>query len=282
MGEASRSMRPQQGRPPPLPLVRLLTSSLRVLPDFIILGGMRCGTSSLYAYLCEHPQILPPWAKEVHFLNGKRGAGWYRAHFPTRAAMLWHKLRRGRALTFEASPYYLVHPGGPRRLSKIVPRAKLIVLVRNPVDRAYSHYQFNVRIERERHSFEGAIKREAKRLDGEREQMLADEAYRSPRFRRYSYTTRGMYYDQIMAYERYFSRGQMLVLKSEDLFERTQETYDEVLRFVGLDPWQLQSTAPANMASYERDRPPGYNELRAFFAPHNQRLYEYLGRDLSW
>ena len=87
---------------------------------------------------------------------------------------------------------------------------------------------------------------------------------------------------QLKAYERFFSRDQLLILKSEDLFEKTQETYDEILRFLDLAPWTLQSTGPVNPGSYPRETSPGYDELRELFAPHNQRLYEYLGRDLGW
>ena len=159
---------------------------------------------------------------------------------------------------------------------------KLIALLRNPTDRAYSHYQFNVHMELERHPFDKAIKREGKRLEDEREKMLSDESYHSRKHGRYSYTARGMYVDQLKAYERFFSQDQLLILKSEDLFEKTQETYDEILRLLELAPWTLQSTGSVNPGSYPREEPPGYDELREFFAPHNQRLYEYLGRDLGW
>ena len=282
---AVKRPRPQLRHPPTVTRFRLLTSPLRVLPDFLVLGGMRCGTSSLYSYLREHPQILPGWTKEVHYLDRSfaRGTGWYRARFPTWTGMLWHKLTHGgRALTFEATPDYLVHPDGARRLASIVRKAKLIVLLRDPADRAYSHYQFNCRIEREHHAFDKAIKREDKRLEGEREKMLSDESYRSRKYRHYSYVSRGMYVDQLKAYERFFSREQFLVLRSEDLFEKTQETYDEILRFLELAPWRLQSTGSVNTGSYSREKPPGYEELCEFYAPHNQRLYDYLGRDLGW
>ncbi len=277
--------RPQLQMSPAVTRFRLLTSSLRVLPDFLILGGMRCGTSSLYSYLSEHPQIVLPWTKETHYIGRVywRGIRWYRANFPTWPAMLWHRIMNsGTALTFEATPDYLVYPAAARRLSMIVPNAKFIVLLRNPADRAYSHYQFNLRLERERHPFAKAIQREAKRLEGEREKILSDESYRARKHRRYSYTLRGMYVDQLREYERFFRRDQFLILKSEDLFEKTQETYDQVLRFLSLAPWRLQSTGSANAGSYSREKLAGYDELCEFFAPHNQRLYEYLGRDLSW
>ena len=283
--EAIDGSRPQRHKPPPLTRFRLLTGPLRVLPDFLILGEMRSGTSSLSSYLREHPQVLPPWRKELNYFSRlfARGTVWYRANFPTVTAMLSRKLTHGgTALTFEGSPDYLIYPATARRLSSIIPNAKLIALLRNPTDRAYAHYQLNLRTKIEHHSFEQAIKREAKRLEGEREKLFGDEPYPSRRLRRYSYVSRGIYVDNLRAYEQYFPREQMLVIKSEDLFEKTQETYDEILHFLGLAPWRLRSTESVNTAPYSREKPAGYDELREFFAPHNQRLYEYLGRDLGW
>ncbi len=131
---------------------------------------MRSGTTSLYRYLGEHPQVLRPWTKELHYFDRlfSRGTVWYRANFPTVPAMLWHKLAHGgKALTYEATPAYLIYPAAARRIARTLPRAKLIALLRNPVDRAYSHYHLNVRSKLEHHSFEQAIKREPKWLDGE-------------------------------------------------------------------------------------------------------------------
>ncbi len=278
-------IRPRRRPPEPISKVRLLTSRLRVLPDFIILGEMRAGTTSLYRYLAEHPQVLPAWEKELHYFDRlySNGVAWYCAHFPMRTAMQWHRLMHGgRALTFEATPDYLIYPDTARRIAGVVPRAKLIALVRNPVDRAYSHYQFNIRFEGERHTFEQAVKREPKRLDGEREKLQSDPDYRSRKLRRYSYTSRGVYVDNLLAYERYVAREQMLVIKSEDFFNKTQETYDRVLEFLELAPWRLGSTQSVNAIAYGQEKPPGYEELREFYAPHNQRLYDYLGRDLGW
>jgi hypothetical protein len=282
MKEHGSAPRTPWSRPESVSRFRRLTAPLRVLPDAIILGEMRSGTTSLFRYLAGHPQVLRPWAKELHYFDRlfARGERWYRANFPTAAATRWHALRHGGAVTFEATPDYLIYPAVARRIAEAIPQARLIVLLRNPVDRAISHHKLNVRSKLERHSFEKAIQREAERLKGEHELVLGDEPYPSRRVRRYSYATRGIYVDTLRAYDAFRLRGQLLVIKSEDLFEKTQETYDEVLQFLGLSPWRLEAHAPGgNRAS---ERPACYDELRAFFAPHNQRLYEYLGRDLGW
>ena len=152
-------------------------------------------------------------------------------------------------------------------------------MLRNPVDRAYSHYHMSVGGRHERLSFEEAVRKEGARLRAKQDRS---DPYLSKAYRHYSYVARGIYVDQLKAYEAFSSRGQLLVVKSEDLFEKTQETYDEILRFLELAPWRLQSTGSVNTGSYSREKPPGYEELCEFYAPHNQRLYDYLGRDLGW
>jgi hypothetical protein len=128
---------------------RGLTAPLRCLPDFLIIGTQRGGTTSLYHYLQTHSSFMAPTTKELHFLdrNYHKGPLWYRAHFPT----VWEKayaqqMQRRAVVTGEASPYYLFHPHVYQRLAQIIPHAKLIVLLRNPVDRAYSHYYQSIEL----------------------------------------------------------------------------------------------------------------------------------------
>src|SRR6266480_7948081 len=135
------------------------TASLRPLPDFLILGAQKAGTTALYAYLRQHPEITGPSWKEVSFFDRHyaRGEAWYRGNFP-------NSLRARGKLVGEASPSYLFHPLAPERVAGLVPEAKLIALVRNPVDRAYSHYQHEVALGREPLSFEDAVAAEYERL----------------------------------------------------------------------------------------------------------------------
>jgi Sulfotransferase domain len=148
------------------------------LPDFLILGTENGGTTTLHWTLCQHPHVEPATKKEVHFFDSHRwfekGIGWYRSRFPAPA---WGDGRR--VITGEASPYYLLHPFAPHRASITVPDAKLIALLRNPVDRAYSAYKHRVLTGRESLSFEEALDAEEERTSGELEKMLSDESYHS-------------------------------------------------------------------------------------------------------
>lgn len=260
--------------------LRVLASRLHALPDFIIIGAQKGGTTSLYAYLAAHPWVMPASKKEVHFFDNHFGAGlaWYRRHFPPLL-----QLRARGAITGEASPYYLYHPHTPGRIANALPRVRLIVCLRNPIDRAVSHYWHQVELGREPLSMEQAFEVERERIGAEAARVADDGAHYSPVHRRYSYLDRGQYADQLERYFQSFPRRQILVVKSEDLFRDTQAAYDGVCRFLGLAPRPLLDRVPRNAGTYHRPLDPGLRrELARFFQPHNERLYGLLGERYDW
>jgi hypothetical protein len=254
-------------------------SQTGALPDFLIIGAQKSGTTFLYNLLCQHPQGQPALEKEVHFfdINFDKGVDWYRSFFPPPTWMDGQ-----RSITGEASPYYLFHPHAARRAAAVVPHARLIALLRNPIDRAYSDYQHKAREGRDLLSFEDAISAEEERLRGEREKMLVDETYSSQNYRKFSYLSRGVYVDQIAEWRRYFDEDQMLVLKSEDFFEDPQGTFERVSSFLGLPHWETGAVGERNEGEYQRMGPATRRRLQDYFEPHNKRLYEFLGVDLDW
>lgn len=272
-----------------VPLYRRLTCHLRVLPDFLIVGAQKCGTTSLYRNLVGHPSIVPARIKEVHFFNNSHnyfqgGVGWYKAHFPTflRKYYITH-FRRKDFLTGEASPFYMYHPHAPRRISELLPEAKLIVILRNPVDRAYSHYHHEVERGCETVSFEDAIRLEEERLRGEFDKLMQDEHYTSWKYNHNSYLLRGVYVDQIKRIHTYFDKSQVLILKSEDFFRDSQATIEKILQFLGLPPWQAGDFKKANVGSYQKKMDTAMrSQLIRYFEPHNHRLYDYLDINFGW
>lgn len=266
------------------PYIRPAIEGPRALPDFIIVGAQKGGTTSLYKYLEQHPQVLKASRKEVHFFdeNVDRGVRWYRSHFPSRRELEQRADKLGKSvITGEASPYYIFHPHAVRRLAALLPDTKLIVLLRDPVARAFSHYQHQLRMARERLSFKAAIKQEADRLRGERDRMLEDENYNSYTYRHFSYLARGVYADQLEKLYRYVSRDQVLVLRSESLFDHTQALFDTTTSFLGLDRVTLHEAKTFNTGRYSPDIPDA-GALRALYMPHNRRLYEVLGINSWW
>jgi hypothetical protein len=255
---------------------------VRTLPDFLIIGAQKCGTTFLYQLLVQHPRVKAAFFKEVHYfdLNFGKGNNWYRSNFPL-------QMRNTRSyITGEASPYYLFHPHAAKRASMVVSDAKLIVLLRNPVDRAYSHYQHQVKRvpgkARETLSFEEAIEVEDRILPSEVSKMLQDEYYASSSHRTRSYLSRGRYIDQLLVWSNYFPRRRMLVLKSEDLFDATSNALECVLDFLEIPHWTPEAYSIPNKREYTGVDSFVRQRLDEYYQPYNQRLYEYLGVDFGW
>ena len=281
--------------------LRRATSGARVLPAFLIIGAQRAGTTTLYTYLRRHPDVASPrhadsslyWSKELHFFdeNFWRGLDWYRAFFPLRARQRTAR-RLGRDLVpGEGTPYYLFHPAVPARVAATLPDVRLIALLRNPVERAYSHYQLMAKTGREKLSFEEAIEVEPKRLAGVDEVLMGerpapegdgDRRQRQQHHRHRAYIGRGLYADQLERWFEHFPREQLLVLRSEDFLARPDDIYAEVFDFLGLRPWQVRDYEPQNIGAYAPIDPELRARLEERFAEPNARLAQLLGRDFAW
>ena len=251
-------------------------------PDFIIIGAQRCGTTSLYDYLSQHPSIQPALRKEIHYFDNHfdRSPAWYRAFFYPAA------LRRPfrPCLTGEATPYYPFHPHTPPRLAATLPRARLIVMLRNPVDRAYSHYLHEVRRGHETLPFAAAVARERERVNIA-PATLADPAAYDPAHHHFSYLQRGHYATQLQAWRQHFAPAQMLIIISESFFAQPATTLAAALAFLGApDPdWRPAQFARRNFHGNYEDIPPALrHQLEAYFASHNRQLAHLLGYDPGW
>lgn len=258
----------------------LMTSSNRLLPNFIIIGGRHCGTTSLYNYLIEHPCILPALKKEIHFFDSKfnKGLKWYKANFPKYSKS---KIENNvQILTGEASPYCLFNPLAPKRIHETLPHVKLIVLLRNPIERAYSDYKQN---DKETLTFDEAIKHEKNRLQGEEKKILLDSNHVSIPHWTQAYTTQGIYVEQLKNWMSIFPKHQILVLKSEDLFDNPSTILKQVHKFIGVEQLELSEYKqynPTDKSQQMKDETRKYLEI--FFKPHNERLYDYLGIRFDW
>lgn len=259
---------------------RAITASRRALPDFVVVGAMKAGTTSLYLYLTKHPNVRAGYLKEAHFFNlhFSEGLGRYRSNFPR-----IRELRREGAITGEATPGYLNHPHVPRRMHSVLPEAKLIVLLRDPVDRAYSHYRHYRRVGREDLSFEEALRREEERTRPDLDRMLRDETHPGRSFITHSYLQRGRYAEQLEAWNAYFSPEQLFLVLTEDLARDPGREYGHVLEFLQLGPHELDVYPRANVGS---SSDPMDARTRAwlvdYFRPHNERLAALTGLTLPW
>jgi hypothetical protein len=260
------------------------TAFARPLPDFLIIGAQKAGTTALYAYLLQHPAITGPSWKEVSFFDRHyaRGEAWYRGNFPNTLRGRGVRRRTGvDPLVGEASPSYVFHPSAPERAAALVPDARLVVLVRNPVDRAYSQYHHEVSLGREPLSFEQALAQEGARMRGELERMR-DPAYFSHAWWNFTYVSRGLYAEQLERWLAAFPREHLLVVPSDDLLEHPAETYARVLEFLGAPPHRLASYPRVFAREYSEMDPGTRRTLVDRFAGPNERLYALVGRDFGW
>lgn len=256
----------------------------------LIIGAQRSGTSSLYKYLGSHPQVFPSLRKEIEFFSTRftEGEPWYRAHFPLSSRARLRSRRIGRpTLSFEATPDYLLHPFAAQRAAQLVPDARIIALLRNPIDRAISQYGHNRRLGQEPLSLVDALDQEAERLAPEYGKITADPSYQARPLRRYSYITRGRYAEQLERWQSWFPPDQIKVVRFEDLANAPAATLSAIESFLAIDDWHPEEFANHSYGRSGRsdeanDYPQIRKRLAAEFESHNRRLFELLGYDLEW
>ncbi|MGE0665631.1 MAG: sulfotransferase [Sphingomonadales bacterium] len=257
---------------------RLFTSPDNPLPDCLLIGAKRAGTSSLYQNMIQHPRINAAGRKEVHYfdLNHHLGPNWYRSFFapPTPGEP---------TLNVDATPYYLFHPAVPARVKALLPDARFIALLRDPVERAWSEYMHSRQRGLETLGFSEAIEAEGSRLRGEEERILADPRYLSHAHRYQAYQARGLYARQLARWFEHFPRDRFLLLQAEDLQRNPAEMFGRVVEFLGLPNttsikphWQNSTRGKSDMPAADRDR------LRRFFEPANAELRAIAGLEFDW
>jgi hypothetical protein len=266
----------------------LPTSPARMLPSFLIVGAQRCGTTSLTRTLSQHPAVFDSLLhQEVHYFDNAygRGLSWYRCNFPLmpRARRAAERGAGIAPMAFESSPYYMFHPLAPGRIAKDMPGVKLVVLLRDPVERAYSAHAHEVAHGFETEAFERALELEPTRLDGEEERIIAEPGYFSYSHQHHSYRARGQYAEQLERLTGLFGRERLHVIDSAEFFTEPERVYDGVLAFLGLP----QRGYPVFQRHNARPRPapmaqPVRVALEEHYRPHNERLVKWLGHEPSW
>lgn len=261
------------------------TAPLRLRPTFLVIGAQKSGTTSLHRHLADHPGVVCATPKEVHYFNVNffQPRAWYLAHFPLKTRGL--AIRRGhgiRPAVGEITPGYLFHPRVPERVHAFDAHLKLIAVLRDPVERAYSQYQMQVRKRGETLSFEEALDREETDLPAELERLRKDPSYISPNGLRHSYVARGRYAEQLERWLDLFPREQLLVLTSEELLGNPGETMSRVTPFLEIPESRAASYPLEGVREYPRMSPAVRERLAHVFEPENRKLEELLGRELAW
>lgn len=263
-----------------------VTQRARVLPNLLIVGAQRSGTTSMYRTLTQHPSVLKAVLhKGVHYfdVDYARGHAWYRAHFPMQASVSRLRARQGVSpVILESSPYYMFHPLVPARIAEDLPGVKVIALLRDPVERAYSAHLHESARGFETEPFERALELEPQRLAGELDRLRADPDYESHAHRHNAYRLRGRYIDQLLELERCLGRPAIHVVDSQEFFTTPEAVFPSILEFLdlpqvdGIEFEQHNARLRAPMAESIR------KELDEHFRPYDERLATWLGRVPSW
>ena len=252
----------------------------RALPDFVVIGAQKAGTSSLYGQLSAHPSVVPALRKEVHYFDAApKPLPEYLAYFPRRVTLDAVAMRTGRAITGEATPFYLLHPAVPERMHAVLPDVRLIAVLREPAARAISGYHHAVRMGDETRPIEVALDpAAAEPLAPPAEAAWYDGSRCPARLR--GYLARGRYAEQLERWLAEFGRGQVLVLESSTL--RSGRVPATVLAFLDLPPDLAPTVADRNVGAYGPPATMIEATLREYFRPHNERLFSLLGVDWPW
>ena len=288
IGVAGAGPRVTTGRRTPLREVTKATAVRLAgydLPDFLIIGAQKCGTTSLYSYLTEHPCVHAASVKEVGYFDRyyDRGLDWYRSQFPSRLRKYYERVVRRRPfLTGEASSGYILNPHSLGRIADVLPSAKLILILRNPVDRAYSHYQHTVRMGVETLPFAEAIAEEPARIREAWQALLEGIDYPDLTLAWFAYLRVGLYAEQVKVLLERVPRERVLIVSYEEFFADPRSSYARVVEWLGLPAWQPRDFGKLNRGDGGALSGPLREQLVEYFRPHNAELYELLGRRLGW
>lgn len=257
---------------------RQLTAGHRVLPDFLVIGSRKCGTSSLYQYLSEHPSVLPAMSKEIFYFGDfyNRGERWYRRHFPLAAERRFWAWRRGSpVLTGEATPNYFNNPDAPDRIRAMNPAVKLVAIFRDPVMAAYSAYQFGIAkgiYTAAGHPFRKIVEAELAQLRDDPTSVDC-QTMLLPRY---------VYADHLSRWYAVFPRDQIRVMCLEWFAADPQAQFDGLTDFLGLQRSRAVSFQPHNANDYRGMDNDLRDRLRDFYRPHNARLTTLCGQRFPW
>jgi len=248
-------------------------------PSFIVVGAQKAGTTSLYKYVVQHPDIKSTLLKEVHYfdLNYDKPLSWYQAFFPLK--------KKNDSITGEASPYYIFHPYAIKRIAENNPSIKIIVLLREPASRAISHYYHEVRKGKEKLSMKEAFEKENVRLKGELEKFKSNPHYIGFNYQRFSYKSRGFYVNQIEEIKKHFKEDNIMIINSKDFFKQTNQTTKEVFNFIGVDSnFDIKTEKKFNVGNSVKDPDEEriYTELKAYYKEPNIKLYKSIGKQFDW
>ena len=253
-----------------------ITASNRVLPNFIIVGTVRSGTTSLYYNICEHPSVLEAAYDEIGFFdsNYHLGIDWYRSMFPTKKEMEKIKRDTGFAITGEDTPFYFWKKEAIERISEMIPDIKIISIFRNPIDRAFSNYNLGIRLKTEELSFEESIEEE---LD-----YIKRNGFRNTVDRKRSYISKGLYEEQIKLWFNIFPKEQIHILSTEDMHRNPEKELQKIFKFLEISEYQIKNPQKQKSVKYEKMNDRTRERLLEYYKPFNEKFFKIINKRFDW
>jgi hypothetical protein len=251
-----------------------ITATSRVLPKFLIIGGVRCGTTSLYYDICKHPSVEKAAYDEIGFFddNYHLGIDWYRSMFPTEKKMNKIQKETGFCVTGEDTPFYIWNKSVIEKIKNLITEIKLIVILRNPVDRAYSNYHLSVREGNENRSFKDAIRNDIKFINYKKHN---NEELTNIDFKK-SYIAKGLYYDQLLNWFNTFDKKQICIVFTEDLRDNPEDTMRTIFKFLQLPFFSIKKYEKQKMSDYNDMEKEIRMELSRYYESYNEQLFELI------
>lgn len=266
--------------------VNRLSPSPRMKPSFMIIGAQKSGTSSLFKYLMRHGHFLRPLLKDVYYFdrNYRKGMDWYLSFYPSEAAQRQREEKLGGpVVSSEGATHYILNPWVPQRMREAFPDIKIVVLLRNPVQRAISHYFHNRRMGSESlPSALEAFQREQERIEADEKRIFSDPNFHSLDYDSYTYLARGRYAEQLERWFEHFPREQFLIMCGEKFYKDTDSHFRAVCKFIGIPEKSLDSYRAEGKGTNRQEQPEAVEMATEYFRPHNERLFELLGERYDW
>ena len=259
-----------------------ITGFIRVIPDFLVIGAKRCGTTSLYQHLPEHPCISKSPHDNMGFFNDNfhLGVNWYKSFFPTTFTRNKIKSKFGDFLAFDVTTKYMEEESTANNVYQTKPNMKIIIILRNPVDRAYSQYHLSVRQTAERRSFEDVVEENMNRLNKE-----SHEHYEiKPKFsvKEDNYLKKGLYALQLRYWLKIFPRENILIVSTEEFESNQQIIYNKIFEFLNISKFEVKNTKKMEKGNYPPMKSETRNLLLDYFRSHNHELFELINIKFDW
>ena len=260
-----------------------ITSPIRVLPDFLIIGAKRCGTTSLFHHLPEHPSIAKSHHDNIGFFNDNfhLGVNWYRSFFSTISYKKKMQKKYGKFLSFDVTTRYMESRRTAENVKKIKPEIKIIIMLRNPIDRAYSQFNVSVRDRTENREFQDAISQEINMLEQEFRDKDDTKLHEFSNDDRH-YIKKSLYAMQLKPWFELFPRNNILVLSTEEFKKDDSLTYKQIFNFLNIPKFSIKGKKLMEKGNYSPMKKDTREILSDYFKDHNEELFKLIEKKYEW